>query len=451
MSYNHKKSLRKVTDVQMSEGTSVDGSRIDRALDESSERFNNLEGGDFSEMFTKTQFVFGMQPSPIVPAPFANPSGASGTAGYSSIKSINTSYNDGGTVRYFPISGQWLPWLPIKNNKWTTHVTDSSGGTYPLKFDKGETTPTGGFENKWRLKGTNVVNRPDMSKVVGSPPPVLSEAMRSRWELATWANVWSGAATWTDYDPETDEPQPGAPYQFAWSHSWEFPEPIIVDEIMIFVRTDRPYDASRDKYSTGSPSSKSGWYDAPYEYQNHGRIGSDFHIFSSRDVMFQMSVDNPFSTEERNYNDIQATFNSRPMDGWRVSEIPTNDLSYTDMAPNSPEYNSDGTQKGDGLCGRMIKFSNLNLPIRKLARLRLSVILPWYMSGTADSTYQDQIKITRGLSPSRWNAETSATGSVAGNTKTASPAPSPNAVILGAPWDNCSINGCMTILEDVQD
>ena len=74
MSYNHKKSLRKVTDVQMSEGTSVDGSRIDRALDESTDRFNNLEGGDFAQMFTKTQFVFGMQPSPIVPAPLADPS-----------------------------------------------------------------------------------------------------------------------------------------------------------------------------------------------------------------------------------------------------------------------------------------------------------------------------------------------------------------------------------------
>lgn len=449
MSYNHKKSIRKVTDVQMSEGTSVDGSRIDRALDESSERFNNLEGGDFSEMFTKTQFVFGMQPSPIVPAPLAK-SGGSGTAGYNSINSINTAYNDG-TVRYFPISGQWLPWLPIKNNKWTTHATTSSGGTYPLKFDAGETTPTGGFENKWRFKGTNVVNRPDMSMVAGSPPPVLSEGMYNRWESATWANVWSGASTWTDYDPETDEPQPGSPYQFAWSHSWEFPDPVIVDEIMIFVRTDRPYDASRDKYSTTAPSSESGWYDAPYEYQNHTRMSGDFHIFSSRDVMFQMSVDNPFSTEERNYNDIQATFNSRPMDGWRVSEIPTNHHAYTDMSPNSPEFNSDGLLRGDGLCGRMIRFSGLNLPIRKLARLRLSVILPWYMSATADATYQNQIKITRGLAPSRWNAEVSNNGSVAGWTKTAMPAPSPNAVILGAPWDNCSINGCMTILEGVQD
>ena len=453
MSYNHKKSLRKVTDVQMSEGTSVDGSRIDRALDESTDRFNNLEGGDFAQMFTKTQFVFGMQPSPIVAAPLADPTGATGTAGYNSIKSINTSYNDGSLPpynRYFPISGQWLPWLPIKNNKWTTHATDSSGGTYPLKFDRGETTPTGGFENKWRFKGTNVVNRPDMSGSTGAPP-VLSNGMGGRWESGFWSNVWSGQSTWTDYDPEEDAPQPHSPYQFAWSHSWEFPDPIIVDEIMIFVRTDRPYDASREKYTTGAPSSKSGWYDAPYEYKNEERIGGEFHIFSSRDVMFQMSVDNPFSTEERNYNDIQSTFNSRPMDGWRVTEIPTNSLFYNDMSPNSPEYNSDGTQKGDGLCGRMIRFSGLNLPIRKLARLRLSVILPWYVSSITDAGYQKQISITRGLSPSRWNAETSSDGSVAGNTKTASPAPSPNAVILGAPWDNCSINGCMTILEDVQD
>ena len=310
-------------------------------------------------------------------------------------------------------------------------------------------TPSAGFQNKWRFKGTNVMNRPDAT--IPDPTPVLSNSMSREmpWSSNGWGNAWAGEVRWdgtgagTDYNQAADEPAPHTTWQFAWSHSWEFVDPVILDDIMLFIRTDRPWDNDADKYAVGG---RVGWYDAPYEYTSSARMSGVFYRFSCRDIMFQVSVDNPFSTEERNYNDIEATFNSRPADGWSVSQTSMNDLQYTDMLPNAPDYNT-GAGTGDGLLGKMFRFSGLNIPIRKMARVRLSVILPWYRPRlVTDET--KQVSMSRGMSPSRWNANNDAVAEA--GSKTSAPTPYAGTCLLGAPWDNCSINGTMTVLEDVE-
>ena len=504
MAYSHKKSIRTVTDVQMSGGTSVDGSRIDRALDETTERFNNLEPGDFSERFTKTQFVFGMQPSPIVGAPSSSTDlvgvitlpgtlyapavgvaviggtgagmlvdiiavGGGGEITDFTISAQGTGYVPGDVVvpspavnagsitlsrplygdisniitdsKTRPTSGQWLPWLPIINRDTTAHATAT--GNYPETYNAVGFTPTGGFQNKWRFKGTNVDGRPENGS--GGPPFVLSNSMEggSRWESLGWGDYWSGTSAGA-YSQTKEEPAPLSSYQFAWSHSWEFTDPVIIDDIMLFVRTDRPWLESTAKYNPAGVTSASGWYDAPYQHIQEPSVGS--FIFSTRDVMFQLSIDNEFSKEKRNLNDIEATFNSRPLDGWRVGQEGSVGISYSDMMPYAPGYDAP-LGVGDGLEGRMIRFSNLNIPIRQMARVRLSVILPWYKPQITAAAFQTQVKMSRGMSPSRWDAELDA---VPGNSKTAETSPTGEACLLGAPWDNCSINGCLTVLEDVE-
>ena len=59
MAYTHKKSIRKLTDKQFSQGTAIDASEIDDALEDSVERFNEMSTGDLSTRMTPTQFVFG--------------------------------------------------------------------------------------------------------------------------------------------------------------------------------------------------------------------------------------------------------------------------------------------------------------------------------------------------------------------------------------------------------
>ena len=426
MAYDHKRSMRETTDVQMSEETSIDATRIDRALGETTDRFNELEGGDFSETFTKSQFVFGMQPSPIVAVPIAN-----AATPYGPIASINSQSTD------VPLCGQWLPWLPIANTKHTTHASVTGVGlNYSGQFNVRGFTPSGGFQNKWRMKGTDVENRPDPT--MGVDP--LSGSMANRWERTEWGEFWAGHTG--TYDDETAEPAPAFPYQFAWSHSWEFPKPVIIDDIMVFIRTDLPWVESMEKYDAAAVQ-PTGWYDAPYEYRN----GGSTLVFSSRDVMFQLSVDNEFAKEERNLNDIEATFNTRPMDGYKVRESGGTNVSYSDMEPEAPGYDTVGGS-GDALNGRMLRFSGLNIPIRQFSRVRLSIILPWYAPITAAAFHNDQPSVSRGLSPSRWDAETSPAGT---SSKVGFQSPGGNTCLLGAPWDNCSINGCLTILEDVED
>tara|TARA_R100000655_G_scaffold109208_1_gene163101 strand:+ start:865 stop:2181 length:1317 start_codon:yes stop_codon:yes gene_type:complete len=438
MSHSHKKSIRVLTDVQMSDGTAVDGTRVDRALGESVDRFNNLEQGDFSEQFTKSSFVFGMQPSPIVPVPKSTVAGSgSNLPGFGDIKCVMTDATS------YPISGQWLPWLPIVNQKYSSHATNISGANYPEKFaQEAGYTPPDGFQNKWRMKGTNVVGRNDIQL---GPPDILSEEMSQdrRWHTLAWQDAWSGKADVTTYDQETWEPRPERAWQFAWSHSWEFNDPVILDDIMLFVRTDKPWPED-DKYAAGSTS---GWYDAPYEYRSNIRDGADFTQFAAKDVMFQVSVDNPFSTEEREYNDIEATFNSRDMGAYKASQQPNTQIQYFDMQPQSPDFNT-GTSTGDGLQGRMIRVSGLNIPVRKGARVRFSVILPWYVPNTTSAGYNSQVSMTRGMSPSRWGANTVPATVMS---KTMEPTPFGGTSLMGAPWDNCSINGCLTILEPLEE
>jgi hypothetical protein len=445
MSHSHQKSIRVLTDVQMSDGTSVDSTRIDRALDESADRFNNLEEGDFSEQFTKSSFVFGMQPSPIVPLPVSDQSHSPGSnqPGWGNIATIETRADE------YPICGQWLPWLPIVNQRYSSIAADISGPSYDLKFAPLDGyTPPDGFQNKWRVKGTNVLSRKDFGLVSNIGRSKLSDEMDREipWFTTPWRDFWSGVTNFADYDQTVHEPAPQRNWQFAWSHSWEFNDPVIVDDMMLFVRTDKPWP-DLDKY-TGV--SRAGWYDAPYEYQGDVRIGGSNHQFSTADIMFQMSVDNPFSTEERRYNDIECSFNSRDMSGYKVSEETNLQIQYSDMEPESPEFGHFAPSTGDGLQGRMIRLTGMNIPIRKGARLRLSIVLPWYKPDISNvaAQYNKSITNSRGLSPNRWSADT-----YLGNimSKTLEPNPSGGTSLMGAPWDNCSINGCLTILEPLED
>jgi hypothetical protein len=61
MAYTHKKSIRKLTDKQFSQGTAIDASEIDEALEDSVERFNKMSTGDLS---TFRRRLRGLQTTP---------------------------------------------------------------------------------------------------------------------------------------------------------------------------------------------------------------------------------------------------------------------------------------------------------------------------------------------------------------------------------------------------
>ena len=52
-------SNRKITKHQFSDGTTVDGTRIDAALQDTTEYLNNVPAGDLATRYTQTQIVAG--------------------------------------------------------------------------------------------------------------------------------------------------------------------------------------------------------------------------------------------------------------------------------------------------------------------------------------------------------------------------------------------------------
>ena len=419
MAYDHKKSLRTLTDEQFSDGTTVDGSRLDKALDEAVEHFNEVPGGDVSTRFTKTQYVFGYQPAPYTGTPNSN-TGAFETY-------------DG------TIEGPTWPWNFIKNSEQTTSKTDASAA--PPDTYGGTGAPIAGFQNDWRIKGTNYHLLPGAG---------VTPDNDGRWGRTDWEHQWATGedAGGTVLPTRVAWRNTENAYQFAWSHSWAFPTPVILDAVSVMLRTDSP---------TGSDGTASvfGYYDAPFQYQY-----PTLAVYHSNGVSIHISVDNEFSKEDRSLNDTEYIFQDRWLDGYTVndahmtgagppaaSDVPgMNQVAYRDMKPNSPEYGATGAGLGDGLNGRLIRHRDLNIPIRANARVRMSIVLPWMVAptdpppaGGASSGPQLGAFTTQGL---RTDTDQFKFVNWAGTTF----ADWPKGL---EPVFDFSVNGCITVLEQV--
>ena len=153
-------------------------------------------------------------------------------------------------------------------------------------------------------------------------------------------------------------------------------------------------------------------------------------------MSLHISVDNEFSKEERDLNDVEFIFQDRWLDGYEVNPHMTGgaNFAYGDMLPNSPDYNT-GTLQGPGLQGRLIRFRDLNIPIRKGARVRFSVVVPWipiHLNPTAALA-----NLTQGLRTGNLQYKFNGWGPVGDKPQGSEP-------VYGF-----SMNGCMTVLEAV--
>ena len=91
-----------------------------------------------------------------------------------------------------------------------------------------------------------------------------------------------------------------------------------------------------------------------------------------------LHVDNDVAKEDRSANDMEAIFSNRPVFLSFIAMGESRSVVYADMYPQSPEY---AGAAGDGYPGRVMRFRDMNIPIRQNARVRLSVVLPEYFVG----------------------------------------------------------------------
>ena len=210
MTYIHKKSIRVLTDEQFSRETSIGGTRIDDALGDSVDRFNSIPTGDLSTRFTKSQLVFGYTPAPVTANPVCQRSAL--VPAQHPVAPILRA----GTAEALPVQ-----WIALPNSKHTTVKTTTSATPYPDRYkNQNGATPVGGFQNEWKIKGTSLDEYPD------GRPSMSNEGLYPTQE---WLDYWAyrgapgaGGVTGAGADVR-------ASYQLAWTQSWQFERPVIVD------------------------------------------------------------------------------------------------------------------------------------------------------------------------------------------------------------------------------
>ena len=354
--YTHKKSLRHITDEQFSEKTTVDGSRIDRALQESIDRVNDIPIGDVLSRYTESKFAFGYRPN----------------RDYASCATTSGS----GSEKYY--YAHHFPWMQIANNA-DLVVGDARDAQNP------------------RTVKTVRLDRPGSPWNIGNTGPVPYDDPAG---TADWVNDWSGwAATGTaagayDY---TTRYGPANGYQYAYTNSWNFHKPAVIDDLMIAFTVDS------DKMLGNLIDATFSSFENPA-----GTVGTET-------LGVVLMVDNHFSQELRSDSEIEVAANRYDLRGFKYSYDAYTTTS--DMIPTLPKIGgSSGTVLGLNK-SVVIRWRDLNIPLHADARVRLSIVRPWSKQGVDPDgmTY------------------------VAGG-----------AEVTTAPFFYASPRGCMTVLEELE-
>jgi len=376
--YSHKKSIRTVTDEQFSDDTTIDGTRIDKALQDLVDRFNAIPRGDISTRFVQKQFVFGYQPFEY--------------------KLSKTLAKDRASTT-FRRSCTRFPWTFIANNENTT-LDPQPGAPAPLPDDyeyKAED-----YSNGFRYKGTYMDSLHVDTTAAASDTDTLRRLTlnKGHWYEGFWMRWWlradtsphlgadggtgtqkllnANGSTRANHPNGTTAPELSLThdnssgdqkigcmavrntYQFAWSNSWAFEDAAIVDDLMVHLRTDSTrYTASfRDELINADASIATG--------------SDDINQFGDADqLIVQLSVDSPFDRTDRRLNSVivmQHQVNLRDIDYTPL------DLVAANVADMKPVISTDADRM---LNGPIIRLRDLNIPVPPGSNLRLAVIVPW--------------------------------------------------------------------------
>ena len=319
--YTHKKSLRHITDEQFSEKTTVDGSRIDRALQESVDHVNSIPPGDVLSRYTESRFAFGYQPV----RHYATPSGLGVGRG------CLTTAGDFYYAHHFP-------WLQIANN---------------ADLTLGEARDA---QNPYTVKAVALESAGHQYNVSNSGPvPYDDPAGTSDWP-GDWAD-WAAAGTATGDEDYTTTDGPDHGYQYAYTNAWNFNKPAIIDDLMITLSIDKALVSGNNGAAFENPA---------------GTVGTDV-------VSVVLMVDNHFSQELRADSEIEIASSRYDLRGFKRSFVTVAPLLSVDMLPSmggTPTLPNKSVE---------IRWRDLNIPLHENARVRLSIVIPWQKDGVNPS------------------------------------------------------------------
>ena len=312
--YTHKKSLRHITDEQFSEKTTVDGSRIDKALQESVDHVNSIPPGDVLSRYTESKFVFGYRPN----------------RDYASCVVSDTTLPNTQTHYY----AHHFPWMQIANNPELT-LGEAEDAQNPRVVKTVRLA-----DSEWGVTNSGSI-------------PFDDPAGAADWE-GEW-NLWAAAGTAQGVKDYTTLHGPANGYQYAYTNSWNFNKPAVIDDLMIAFTVD-------SKKMLGS------------------LIANTYSTFAETVVLgVVLMVDNHFSQELREDSEIEVAANRYNLSGFRYT-TKTFASGQVDMLPAIPA--AAGVDPVAMNLSIVLRWRDLNIPLHENARVRLSIVHPWQKFGS---------------------------------------------------------------------
>jgi len=311
-----RKNPRTLTKEQFSTGTTIDGDRIDNALDDVVERVNNIPYGDLRKRWVPTTYVAGWSPQSPACISSATPEPTSGS---------NASQSGGvyGTHRW--------PWLRVKND--TSGVATGTEGAAAADDTK--------VTNPYRLKGISVP---------GIHPFGFANITSTAFEPAALA----------------------IGIQWAWTRSWFIENPSILDAIDLILEVDHSALSGASEVFENNFE-----FAANNQPEGYPDINSrDLVVTASVDSEFAREDRNMADVEvlRKGFVVKQDAFStlSLPKDSGTSP-------GYAEMTPATSNVGG-SKAPASTVQGIHLKLKDLNIPIHQNARFRVSCVIPSYLS-----------------------------------------------------------------------
>jgi hypothetical protein len=313
-----RKHNRHVSDQQFSDGTTIDGSRVEDALQDLEDHVNEVPKGDIKQRFMQTQIVAGYSPHAEA---WTDGTDVGGLALDQNVAGLGVNISTA-------VTGTMFPFMPVYNS--ASNLSQIAPVVAPTSYT-----------NPHRFKGYQ------------TPGIEIEPTNGSGFEQ----NRGSSPVPTQIY--ETDG-------QYAWEMSWAFRSPVVVANVSIFLMTDDHANAAISAANKAlMPFRNDFVFDNP-PIANPPYTGGS----PSEDLCVQLLVDDAFMKEDRSLTDINLMRHSFQITKENVSSIVwTTHNSATDMEPT---LYPGGNPKG------CVIDLDCNVSIPEESRARLAIIIPKY-------------------------------------------------------------------------
>lgn len=310
----YRKHNRHISDQQFADGTTIDGSRVEDALQDLEDHVNEVPKGDVKQQFMQTQIVAGY--SPHAEAWVDGTSAAGGP----NVEALNAQVTTA-------VTGTMFPFLPVYNS--AKNLSQIAPIVEPL-----------GYTNEHRHKGYQT---PGVDT-----KPAEGFGLEQNGVSPVPARIY-----------ETEG-------QYAWEMSWAFNKPVIVANVSIFLLTD---DINNTGILAGlrdlMPFRNDFKFDNPPVANPPYAAGSP-----SEDLCVQLTVDDAFMKEDRSLTNIELMRHKFEITKENVSTLAW--ATFSAGSDMEPELYPGGHPQG------CVINLNCDVPIPEKSRGRLSIIIPKY-------------------------------------------------------------------------